>query len=223
MKLYTYPASPTCRPVALFLADHGLTVEQQIVDLPNGEQYKPAFMAINPASAVPVLEDGDLRLPESSAILKYLADKVGSPTYPKELKARARVNAMMDWVNTALYPAFGHSLCYPQVLPVFKWEDPTHQTAALNKGQARSRKLLTVMNDAMLGSHAYLCGDSLTIADYLAAGILSLGELTGCDFSAWPNVKRWYERMAAMPNWQSVNAPLYAWAQHTKGQQHVRV
>jgi glutathione S-transferase len=223
MKLYTYPASPGCRPIAMFIADHGMKVEEQIIDLPNGEQYKPAFTAVNPSNAVPVLEDGDLRLPECSAILKYLADKVDSPAYPKELKARARVNAMMDWVNTALYPAFGHNLCYPQLLANFKWEDPAHQTATLAKGQARSRKLLDVMNGAMLGSHAYLCGDSLTIADYMAAGILSLGELTGCDFSPWPNVKRWYERMTTMPNWQSVNAPLYAWAQHTKGKDHVRV
>jgi len=223
MKLYTYPASPGCRPIAQFIADHGLTVEEQIIDLQSGEQYKPAFTAINPNNQVPVLEDGALRLPECSAILKYIADKVDSPTYPKELKARARVNAMMDWVNTALYPAFGHNLCYPQLLPNFKWEDPSHQSAALTRGQARSRKLLGTLNDAVLGSHAYLCGDSLTIADYMAAGILSLGELTGCDFSPWPNVKRWYGRMTAMANWQSVNAPLYAWAQHTKGQDHVRV
>ena len=105
MKLYTYPASPGCRPIAQFIADHGLTVEEQIIDLQSGEQYKPAFTAINPNNQVPVLEDGDLRLPECSAILKYLADVANSPAYPKELKARARVNAAMDWVNTALYPA----------------------------------------------------------------------------------------------------------------------
>jgi len=223
MKLYTFPASPGCRPIAMFIADHGLDVEQQTIDLTKGEQYQPAFTAINPNNAVPVLEDGDLRLPECSAILKYLADKTASPTYPKDLKARARVNAAMDWINTALYPAFGHNLCYPQVLAPFKMEDPSHQAALLSKGQTRSRKLLGVMNDTMLGSHPYLCGDALTIADYQAAAVLSLGELTGCDFSPWPNVKRWYERMTAMPHWQSVNAPLYAWAEHTKAPDHVRV
>jgi len=47
--------------------------------------------------------------------------------------------------------------------------------------------------------------------------------LTGCDFSPWPHVQRWYQRMEALPNWQSANAPLYAWAQHTKGPEYVRV
>ena len=224
MKLYTYPASPGCRPIAMFIADHGLKVEEQIVDLMQGEQYGPAFTAINPNNAVPVLQDGDFILPECSAILKYLADLAGSPTYPKALKARARVNAAMDWVNTSLYPAFGHNLCYPQVLPQAKWEDATAQSLALSKGQTRSRKLLGVMNDSMLGGkNDYLCGDALSIADYQASGILSMGELTSCDFSPWPHVQTWYRRMEAMPNWQSANAGLYAWAKHTQGHEYVRV
>ena len=79
MKLYTYPGSPVCRPIAMFIADHKLEVEQQVVDLMAGEQNQPAFAAINPNNAVPVLEDGAFRLTECSAILKYLADVVNSP------------------------------------------------------------------------------------------------------------------------------------------------
>ena len=54
------------------------------------------FSAINPNQAVPVLQDGEFRLTESSAILKYLADRVGSPSYPRKLQMRARVNEAMD-------------------------------------------------------------------------------------------------------------------------------
>jgi len=208
----------------MFTADHKMEVEQQVVDLMSGEQYQPTFAAINPNNAVPVLEDGSFRLTESSAILKYLADIVDSPTYPRDLRARAQVNAAMDWVNTSLYPAFGHSLCYPQVLPNLKWEDAGVQSQVLGRGQTRSRKSLSVMNDAMLGeNNSFLCGEFLSLADYLASGIISLGELTGCDFSPWPNVKHWYRRMEAMPNWQTANSPLYDWAKHTKGQEYVRV
>jgi glutathione S-transferase len=224
VKLYTFPASPVCRPIAMFIADHGMNVEQQVIDLMTGEQYQPAFAAINPNNAVPVLEDGTFRLTECSAILKYLADVGYSPAYPKPLQARARVNSAMDWVNTGLYRAFGYNLCYPQVLAHVKWPDPTAQSLALAAGQTGSRKLLGIMNDHMLGANnRWLCGDSLTIADYFAAGILSLGELTGCVFSAWPNVARWYERIQALPNWRTANAPLYAWADFTKGQEYVRV
>ena len=224
MKLYTYPGSPICRPIAMFIADHGMEVEQQVIDLMTGEQNQPAFAAINPNNAVPVLEDGAFRLTESSAILKYLADVVDSSTYPRPLQARARVNGAMDWVNTGFYRAFGYNLCYPQVLPHVKWSDPTAQSLALAAGQSGSRKLLGIMNDHMLGTNnRWLCGDNLTIADYFASGILSLGELTCCDFSPWSNVQRWYKGMQNLPNWMSANAALYAWANHTKGQDYVRV
>ena len=224
MKLYTFAGSPVCRPIAMFIADHGIKVEEQTVDLMNGEQYTPAFLAINPNHSVPVLEDGDFRLTESSAILKYLADLVDSPTYPKDLKARAKVNAAMDWVNTGFYRSFGYGLCYPQVLEHVKWKDPTAQSLALAAGQANSRQLLTIMNDHMLGAkNPWLCGEQLTIADYFASGILSLGELTGCDFAAWPQVRRWYDRIQSRPNWQTANAALYHWANFTKGRDYVRV
>jgi len=135
----------------MFIADHGMEVEQQVVDLTAGEQYQPAFAAINPNNAVPVLEDGGFRLTECSAILKYLADVVDSSTYPKPLQARAQVNSAMEWINTGFYRAFGYNLCYPQVLPHGKWPDPTAQSLALSAGRAGSRKLLGVMNDHMLG------------------------------------------------------------------------
>ncbi|MFT5180133.1 MAG: glutathione S-transferase [Alphaproteobacteria bacterium] len=73
LKLYQSPVSTTCRPIMMFIADEGLDVEQQIVDIMSGEHYGEAFTKINPNNFVPVLEDGDFRLMESSAILKYLA------------------------------------------------------------------------------------------------------------------------------------------------------
>ena len=95
MKLYYHPISTTCRPIMLFAAEAGIALDYEFVDLFTGAHYKPEYEAINPSKQVPVLEDGDLVLTESSAILKYVADKVGSPAYPKDLKARARVNEVM--------------------------------------------------------------------------------------------------------------------------------
>src|SRR5262249_2747280 len=102
--------------------------------------------------------------------------------------------------------------------------DPTAQSLVLTAGQAGSRRLLGVMNDHMLGAaNRWLCGSNLSIADYFASGILSLGELTGCDFSRWPDLQRWYQQMQDLPNWKAANAALYAWANYTKGQDYVRV
>src|SRR5262249_17762767 len=97
MKLYYHPVSPTTRPILMFAADSGAELDYQVVDLFTGENMQPAYTAVNPSQCVPVLEDGDFRLSESSAILKYLADKIGSPAYPKDLQKRARVNERMDW------------------------------------------------------------------------------------------------------------------------------
>ena len=101
------PVSTTSRPVVHFAADNNIALDYQVVDLFTGEHMGEAYAKLNPNKMVPMLEDGDFRLTESSAILKYIADKVNSPSYPKDLKKRAKINAMMDWFNTGLYWAYG--------------------------------------------------------------------------------------------------------------------
>jgi glutathione S-transferase len=224
MILYTWPGSPVCRPIAMFILDHRMKIKQRAVDLLTGEQFGAAYTAINPNGAVPVLDDGPLRLTESSAILKYLADKARSPAYPRNLRARAQVNAVMDWANTGLYRTFGYGFCYPQVLDHLRWSDPNTQAQMLAAGQSGSKKFLSVMNDHLLGGRwPWLCGNRITLADYFTSGILSLGELTGCEFTEWPRVRRWYKQMQDLPNWRSANAPLYEWANSVRGPDYLRI
>ena len=83
MKLYMHPGSTMSRPVRLLIAEQKLEVSEQTVDLLAGEQRKDAYAALNPSRLVPLLEDGDFRLTESSAILKYLATKYELPEYPR--------------------------------------------------------------------------------------------------------------------------------------------
>src|SRR6516164_661617 len=115
MKLYMHPVSMTSRPVRLFIAENNIDVDEQVVDLMTGEHMREPYASINPNAMVPMLEDGDFRLTESSAILKYLADRIGSPAYPKDLKQRAKVNEVMDWINTNFYRDYAYGLCYPQL------------------------------------------------------------------------------------------------------------
>jgi glutathione S-transferase len=218
-----HPASTTCRPIMLFVADHAIPMEQQVVDILAGEQYQPAFAAINPNNFVPVLEDGDFRLTESSAILKYLADKVGSPAYPKDLQQRARVNEVMDWFNTNFYRSFGYGLCYAQILDHYKLPDATGQQLAVAAAKQSAERFLGILNDHIIGDRAFLCGDTITLADYLASGIVSLGEAIGCTFAGYPNVVRWYAIMTARPNWQATNAAVYGWADYLRGPTYVTV
>src|SRR5262245_49630017 len=103
MKLYFFPVSTASRPVVLFCAENKIPYEPVIVDLMTGEHMKEPYTKINPSSMVPALEDEGFVLTESSAMLKYLADKYNSAAYPKDLRERARVNERMDWFNTQLY------------------------------------------------------------------------------------------------------------------------
>ena len=139
MKLYMHPVSMTSRPVRLFIAENKIPVDEVIVDLFTGEQYQPAYAGINPNSMMPMIEDGDLRLTESSAILKYLADKIGSPAYPKDQKQRAKVNEVMDWINTNFYREWAYNLCYPQLFPHLKRRSDEAQAATLEFGQQNSK------------------------------------------------------------------------------------
>ena len=89
MKLYMHPVSTSSRAVRLFCAENGIDVEEELVDLMSGAHHQEPYASINPNRQVPFLVDGDLRLSESSAILKYLAEKFDLPAYPKDPKKRA--------------------------------------------------------------------------------------------------------------------------------------
>jgi glutathione S-transferase len=219
MKLYMHPISTTSRAVMLFLEDNGIKVEQQVVDLFAGEHYKEPFVSINPSRLVPVLEDDGFRLTESSAILKYVAEKVGSPAYPEDLQKRARVNERMDWFNSNLSRDYGYGLVYPQVFPNHKRPSEAIQEATLAWHKERTGNWLQVLNDRILGpEQKYLCGDEITIADYFAAVMLSIGDAIGCQFSKYPNVANWLERMKRRPAWNAVNGPFEGWVASLKGQ-----
>lgn len=212
MKIYYHPVSTTSRPLMLFAAESGLDIDFQVVDLFTGEHFQPAYAVINPNCQVPMLEDGDFRLTESSAILKYLADKTGSPAYPADLRQRARVNERMDWFNTGLYRDLGYGLVYPQVLPNYKRPDDTLQAGTLAWGREKSKGWLKILDENLIGPrNAYLCGDHVTIADYLGAAYLTLGEVIRVDYSAYPNVSRWLRNMKARPSWPKVNEAFYAY------------
>src|SRR5580692_9742499 len=201
MKLYMHPVSMTSRPVRLFIAENKIPVDEVTVDLFTGEQYQPAYAGINPNSMVPMIEDGELRLTESSAILKYLADKIGSPAYPKDLKQRAKVNEVMDWLNTNFYREWAYNLCYPQLFPHLKRRSDEAQAATIEFGQQNAKRWLQILND------------------YFGAALVTLGEVIRCDFSAYPNVERWLSNVKKLPSWPKVNEVFYGLVDSVKDQQ----
>ena len=224
MKLYFHPASTTSRIVQLFAQDQGIDIDYQVVDLFTGEHLKPEYAKINPNCLVPVLEDGEFRLTECSAILKYLADKVGSPAYPKELKARARVNEMMDWFNSNIYKDFAYGMVYPQTFPHHKRPSDAVQSGTLEWGKQKTRVWLKILDADLIGpSKAYLCGDRITLADYMGAEMIALGGLIRCSYAEYPNIERWMRNMKALNSWSKVHEVIEGFGASLKDKSFVAV
>lgn len=221
MKLYMHPVSTTCRAVRLMCAEHGVKLDEEFVDLGSGAHHQEPYASLNPCRQVPLLVDGDLKLTESSAILKYLADVHELLVYPKDLKKRAKVNEMMDILNTGVTRDLAYYLVYPQLFPHHKRPSDEAQNVTLSMGQAGSKKWLGLLNDCFIGDNKFLCGDEITIADYFGAAIVTLSDQISADLSAYPNVERWLSTMRALPHWNEVNEIFNGMAAGNKGKEFV--
>ena len=122
MKLYVFPPSPNARKVMMVAHHLGLDYETEIVDLTAGDQHTEAYRAINPNGVMPALEDGDLTLWESNAIMQYLCNQSESQTlWPSDVAAQADVSRWQCWQLSCWGPACGtlvfqnHPLCVQYV------------------------------------------------------------------------------------------------------------
>ncbi len=213
MKVYYHPVSTTSRIVMLYAAQEAPELEFQVVDLLTGEHLKPPYATINPNCLVPVLEEGNFRLTECSAILKYLADLKGSPSYPKDLRQRAHVNEMMDWFNTNLYRDLAYGLVYPQAFAHHRRPSAEVQAGTLAWAKDKAKGWLRILDESLIGPNKrYLCGETITLADYLGAEMVGLGELIRCNYSAYANVERWLRTMKALPSWPKVHEVFHGFA-----------
>jgi glutathione S-transferase len=205
MKLYTFDGSPTSRVVLLFCAEEGIEFEKVDVDLLAGAHLSEKYKQLNPCSFVPVLEDGDFRLTESSAILKYLADKYESKAYPRDLKRRAKIHEAMDWLNTSLYRVMGYSFIYPQLYAHHRHEPEAANRATIEWGRQRTLQYLELLDQHWLGNHPFLCGDELTLADFFGAPLLGQFDLLHLSLARLQNVARWMSNMRELKTWNAVH------------------
>nr|ANS56587.1 glutathione S-transferase delta2 [Micromelalopha troglodyta] len=113
--LYYLPASAPCRVVLLVAAALDIQLNLKLVNLMDGDQFKPDFLKLNPQHTVPTIVDDGFSLWESRAISRYLVNKYGgeSSLYPQDPKARALVDLRLDFDLGTLYPRFGEYF-YPQ-------------------------------------------------------------------------------------------------------------
>ena len=224
MKLYILEVSNTSRPIRALIAESKLPVEEVALDFYKGEHASEPYISINPNALVPTLDDDGFILTESSAIMKYLADKFDLPLYPKGLKERAKVNELMDWFNTGFYRDYAYNVVYPQIYPHHKRPGDEVQKGTIEWGKGQTKKWLTVLNDHWLGKgNKYLLGDKMTIADIFGYSLLTCGMVTRDEFKDYPNVDRWVKEVEKLPSWKDVNAALAGFRDYVKEQQFVNV
>lgn len=192
MKLYYTPG--TCS-----LADHivlewiGKPYEVQRVS--REERSQPAFLELNPAGAVPVLDDGGWLLTQNAAILNYLADlnpaaKLGGDGTPK---GRAEVNRWLALVNSDMHPAFKPFFGGAAFL-----ED---HPDLVEKAKDNARKTLRTYFervDAQLAGRDYLVG-TRSIADPYLFVLLRWAKPQDVDLSGLDNLARFERTMRADP------------------------
>lgn len=200
MKLYCDPISTTSRPVMMFAAECGIDLEVEHVDLRSGQHLSEAYLAVNPNGLVPYLVDGEVALGESSAILRYLALKSGSPAYPRDLAGQARVDEALSWFATQFHVQYCLFAVYPRMgIP---YDLSPGFTAGLTEyGDSHAPRWLGVLDRQMLAGRPFVGGEAPSLADYLGAGFVTLGEATGFDLSPYPNITAWVARMKSRPNW----------------------
>lgn len=194
MKLWWHPFSVFPRRVRIALREKGLACEEAVVDLPGGALKQPDFLRLNPFGQVPVLEDGDLVIAESVAILEYLEERhPAPPLLPGDAAARARVRELMLWSNGHLAPAWKAALA-PLFVPGTAVDDP-----AVRDGRDALARYLDVL-DARLGDAPWLAG-AYSLADVCHAPFVTVLGQVGCGdvVHARPRVAAWIERLAARP------------------------
>jgi glutathione S-transferase len=218
MKLYCDPISTTSRPVLMFLAEQGLDVEIVKVDLLAGGHQDPEYLALNPNGVVPFLVDGAFKLGESAAILKYLAIRSHSTAYPESVKAQMKVDEAMAWFSMQFHETFCVMVCYPN-MGVPHGMAPDLMQGLQAYGRDHAPRWLKVLDQHMLAGQPFLCGDRVTIADYMGLSFVLLGELDGFDFSPYPNIQSWIARMQARPSYVPTYAAFDTLVSFARGQQ----
>jgi len=224
MKLYCHPASTTSRIVMMFAAEEGIALDYQIVDLMTGEHLKPEYRALNPNCLVPMLDDGGFLLTESSAIIRYLAGKSGSAAYPTDLKERARVDEAMEWFYSNYYKDHGYGLVYPQLFPHHKRQSDETHAGTIAWGKQKAQHWLAILDRDLIGSsRKFMCGEKITLADYVGAEMVALGELVHCTYQDYPHVRRWMADMKVLENWAKVHEVAEGFAASLKDRQFVSI
>jgi len=194
MKLYQFPFSPNCQKVVALAHEVGTSLELATVDLFKGEARTPALLAKNPNGKLPILEDGDFVLWESTAMLAYIAARAGrTDLAPTTLRERADVERWTSWQGAHFGPAI-RKVAFERIVKKLGGLGAPDE-AVVKQGTEEFAATARVLEQS-LGNKEYVCG-RLSIADFALAPYAALTASCGLDFEPYPQAKAWLGRMLA--------------------------
>jgi glutathione S-transferase len=202
MKIYDFVGAPNPKRLRVYLAEKGITVPTQQVNILSGENRGAEFLAKNPMGGLPVLElDDGSYLSESLAIMEYFEEQHPRPPMigntPLE---RARVRALERIAELGVLVRVG--TIFQNTHPFMAGRiQQSADAAATARGQlAASLKVL----DAKIGAHPFVAGEQPTIADCTLFAALEFAEFAQVALDpACSNVARWYAAFKQRPSAQA--------------------
>lgn len=167
-----------------------LGLEYELVDIPTGGELSaaPEYRALNPTGRVPTLQDGDLVLFETQAILYYLVRKYSQGTlWADTVEGEAEILKWSLFISNQLEVA---SL---DILLQYKYSRENPDRAIIERSTETFTRFLPVVETQLTGRE-YLTGKK-TIADIHGSTVLGWAKLSGFDYSPYPNTLAWIKRM----------------------------
>jgi GST-like protein len=189
-------ATPNGHKVHIMLEECGLLYRAHNIDIGEGDQFKPEFLAISPNNKIPAIVDADgpdgkpMSLFESGAILVYLAGKTGRFLGDTDRERFVTLQWLMFQMG-GVGPMLGQA-------HHFRIYAPEQIEYAVNRYTNEANRLYGVM-DRRLAESPFLAGDSYTIADIATFPWTRSYKNQGVDLDAFPNVKRWFDEIRTRP------------------------
>lgn len=196
--LYYWP-TPNGWKISIALEEMGLPYVLVPVNIGAGEQFKPEFLAISPNNRMPAITDPNgpdgqpISVFESGAILQYLGRKTGQ-FYPKEERARVKVDEWLMWQMAGLGPMSGQASHFRIYAPNLV-EDQTLIKYGQDRYTNEVNRLYGVM-ERQLSVTEYLAGD-YSIADMACYPWIRGAKMFGQDLGAFPKLHAWFEKIDA--------------------------
>jgi len=184
IKLYGNRFSPPSNKVEMCLNLLGIEYEFVFVDLLNGEQRKPEFLTLTSFGKVPFLVDGNFKLSESNAIMKYLCRKTKSDLYPSGLEEQAEVDKWCDFISQHLAMAYG-KVIFNKMIASKMGLEPDERS--MKEGYEFLSKYFPLIEEK-LNKTKFMAGDKMTIADILLVATIDPSEMVEVDLKAFPKL-----------------------------------